>query len=114
MALAMEPSLLIADEAVSNLDVPVKASVLGLLKDINKKFNVSTLYISHNIATVWYICDRIYVINKVYIVEQGLSEICCFQHPKIMQNESTSDHEKVFGIKEAHIKLVNLMDDHGI
>ena len=71
--LAMEPSLLIADEAVSNLDASVKAGVLGLLKDINKKFNVSILYISHDIATVWYICDRIYVINKGRIVEEGLS-----------------------------------------
>ncbi|MEM0134348.1 MAG: ATP-binding cassette domain-containing protein [Thermoplasmatales archaeon] len=72
-ALAMEPSLLIADEPVSNLDASVKASILGTLKEIREKFNLSILYISHDIATVWYICDKVAVINKGRIVEEGLS-----------------------------------------
>ena len=72
-ALAVEPSLLIADEPVSNLDASVKASILDLLKNLREKLNLSILYISHDIATIWYISDRISVINKGKIVEEGFS-----------------------------------------
>ncbi|MEM0134898.1 MAG: ATP-binding cassette domain-containing protein [Thermoplasmatales archaeon] len=73
-ALALEPSLLIADEPVSNLDASVKASILDILKDLRKKLDLSILYISHDIATVWYISDRISVINRGHIVEEGASK----------------------------------------
>lgn len=73
-ALAPEPELLIADEPVSNLDASVKASILDLLKRISKELSLSVLYISHDIATVWYISSKINVINKGKIIETGTSD----------------------------------------
>ncbi|MGL4811086.1 MAG: ABC transporter ATP-binding protein [Beijerinckiaceae bacterium] len=70
-ALAMEPEILIADEAVSALDVSVQAQVLDLLEDVQKKFNLAMLFITHDLRVAAQICDRIVVMWKGDIVEQG-------------------------------------------
>lgn len=74
-SLAPEPELLIADEPVSNLDASIKASILDLLKRISEDLGLSILYISHDIATVWYISKRINVINKGKIIETNSSDV---------------------------------------
>ncbi len=70
-ALAVGPELLIADEAVSALDVSVQAQVLDLLDSIRKKFDLAMLFITHDLRVAAQICDRIVVMQKGVIVEQG-------------------------------------------
>ncbi len=72
-ALAMEPELLIADEAVSALDVSVQAQVLELLDDIKNKMNLSMLFITHDLRVAAKICDRIAVMKLGEIVEYGVT-----------------------------------------
>ncbi len=69
--LATNPDLLIADEPVSMLDASIRADILELLKDINKNRHATILYITHDLSTVNYIADRVYVINDGIIVESG-------------------------------------------
>ena len=70
-ALAVEPELLIADEAVSALDVSVQAQVLELLDDIRERYNLAMLFITHDLRVAAQICDRLIVMKKGVVVEQG-------------------------------------------
>ncbi len=70
-ALAMGPTLLIADEAVSALDVSVQAQVLELLDNIRKQFDLAVLFITHDLRVAAQICDRIAVMKSGVVVEHG-------------------------------------------
>jgi peptide/nickel transport system ATP-binding protein len=70
-ALAVEPSILLADEPVSMLDVSTQASILKLLSDLSTDLGVSILYISHDISTVSYLCEDINVMYLGRIIETG-------------------------------------------
>jgi len=67
----MEPAVLIADEPVSSLDVSVQMQVLNLILDIRDKLKLTVLFITHNIAVVEYLCDRMVVLSRGEIVERG-------------------------------------------
>jgi peptide/nickel transport system ATP-binding protein len=70
-ALAMEPEILIADEAVSALDVSVQAQVLKLIDDVRRRFNLAVLFITHDLRVAAQVCDRIAVMQKGEVVEEG-------------------------------------------
>ncbi|MET0392049.1 MAG: ABC transporter ATP-binding protein [Chitinophagaceae bacterium] len=70
-ALALNPSFIICDESVAALDVSVQSQVLNLLNDLKKEFGFTTIFISHDLAVVRYISDRIMVMNKGKIEETG-------------------------------------------
>jgi len=80
-ALALRPKLIIADESVSALDVSVQARVLHLLKELQREFGVAYLFISHDMAVVENISDRVAVMYLGQIVEMGTRDQI-FAHPR--------------------------------
>ena len=86
-ALALEPEILLCDEPVSALDVLIQADVLNLLKDIRSRMDLTMLFVSHDLAVVRYIADRVAVMNKGDIVElKSAAEIYSnAEHPYTLQ-----------------------------
>ncbi|GCD83191.1 peptide ABC transporter ATP-binding protein [Parageobacillus thermoglucosidasius] len=80
-ALTLNPKLIIADEPVSALDVSVQAQVLNFMKEIQKEFQLTYLFISHDLGIIRHMCDRIGIMYRGRFVEEGTSEDI-FHHPQ--------------------------------
>jgi peptide/nickel transport system ATP-binding protein len=76
-ALALRPELLVLDEPVSALDVSVGAQVINLLRDLQQRYGLTCLFISHSMPLVRYLCDRVVVMQRGRVVECGTwQEVC--------------------------------------
>ena len=86
-ALATEPQLLLLDESVAALDISVQAQVLNLLNDLKDQLKLSYLLISHDLNVVKYMADRILVMQKGILVEEGEADQLYFnpQQPYTQQ-----------------------------
>ena len=80
-AVVLRPEIIICDEPVSALDVSVQAKIINLLKDLQKKLNISYIFISHDLGVVKYMADRILVMKNGKIIEQGNRDEV-FNNPK--------------------------------
>ena len=81
LSLMLNPKLLIADEAVSALDVTIQKQILDLLRALHRVFNNAILFISHDLRVVYGFCDRVLVLKDGKIIEQGTVEEI-YQNPK--------------------------------
>jgi peptide/nickel transport system ATP-binding protein/oligopeptide transport system ATP-binding protein len=80
-ALALRPKLIVCDEPVSALDVSVQAQILNLLKSLQEEFNLTYVFISHDLSVIRQISDRIAVMYVGRVVETGQSELL-YEHPR--------------------------------
>jgi len=85
-ALALQPKLIICDESVSALDVSVQAQVLNLLRDLQKELGLTYIFISHDLAVVKHLSDRMIIMNQGKIEEEGF--------PENIYNAPKSDYTK--------------------
>lgn len=81
-ALALQPKFIICDESVSALDVSVQAQVLNLIRELQQEFNLTYIFISHDLSVIKHISDRVMVMNKGEIIETGDPDDI-YYHPKM-------------------------------
>jgi ABC-type oligopeptide transport system ATPase subunit len=80
-ALATKPDFIVADEPVSALDVTIQAQILDLMLDLGQQYGLTMLFVSHDLAVVRHIADRIIVLYHGKIVEEG-SSVALFKNPQ--------------------------------
>lgn len=110
-ALASDPKILLCDEATSALDPQTTSSILELLKDINKRFNITIVIITHQMSVVREICSHVAIVKGGEVAEQGTVEEI-FTHPKtdvareLLKNDVGNDGEEKRGQTAGGKKLI--------
>ena len=113
MVVAAQPDLIIADEPTTALDPTVQASVLTLFEDIRNKYNISIIFISHNISVIAKFCDYIYVMYAGKVVERG-TKIDIFTAPAhpytwaLITSIPENKNEKLYNIPGTPPDMANL------
>jgi oligopeptide/dipeptide ABC transporter ATP-binding protein len=107
-ALAVEPEFIVCDEATSALDVSVQASILNLLKDLQKEMGLTYLFITHDLSVVEYLSDRVAVMYLGEIVDESDSETL-FSNPKHPYTEALLNSAP--SLNPDHRELIALSGD---
>ena len=113
MVVAAQPDLIIADEPTTALDPTVQASVLSLFEEIRNKYNISIIFISHNISVIAKFCDYIYVMYAGRVVERG-TKIDIFTKPAhpytwaLISSIPENKDEKLYNIPGTPPDMANL------
>ena len=89
-ALAFRPDFIFCDEPTSSLDVSVQASILNLLKDLQQNFSLTLLFVSHDLAVIRQMCDRVIVMKDGVVLEQNTNENI-FENPQHIYTKSLLD-----------------------
>ena len=113
-ALANDPKILLCDEATSALDPQTTKSILRLLKEVNRKLNITIVLITHEMAVIKEICDRVAVMEDGWIKELG-DVISIFSNPQSSIAKefvsSTSSLHKVYELVDSNSPIVALQDN---
>lgn len=115
MGLICNPKLLIADEPTTALDVTIQAQIIELMKDLQKKINMSIIFITHNLGVVAEICDKVSVMYAGKIVEQGKVNDIFYSpsHPytkgllRSMPRVDESVYERLIPIEGSPVDMLN-------
>ncbi|RLB13119.1 MAG: ABC transporter ATP-binding protein [Deltaproteobacteria bacterium] len=105
IALACNPKLVIADEPTTALDVTVQAQILGLFKELQRRYHISLLYITHDLSVVAHIADRVYVMYAGNIVEEG-NVYQIFYEPRHPYTKGLLDSLPRRGKREKRLKSI--------
>ncbi|MFA9478248.1 ABC transporter ATP-binding protein [Phycisphaerales bacterium AB-hyl4] len=107
-ALALQPSLVVADEPVSALDVSVQAQILNLLKRLREEVGLTLLFVAHDLSVIRQLCDEVAVMYKGRIVEWAEKE-ALFEHPR---HPYTHALLKAVPAPDPHAAWLDEMDEH--
>lgn len=115
MVMAAQPSLLIADEPTTALDVTIQAQILELMKDLQKKTHMGIIFITHNLGVVAEICDKVCVMYAGKMVEQGPVDDIFYNpsHPytvgllRSMPRVDAESHERLIPIEGTPVDMLN-------
>ncbi|MDJ0752219.1 MAG: ATP-binding cassette domain-containing protein [Ardenticatenaceae bacterium] len=102
-ALVTEPRLVIADEAVSALDVSVRAQILNLMEDLRQRFDLTYLFISHDLSVIRHICDRVVVMYVGQVIEvAGVNDL--FTTPQHPYTEALMSAVPILNPRQRHLQ----------
>jgi len=113
MALACRPRLLIADEPTTALDVSLRAQILDLLSDLQKRFGMAVMLITHDLKTVRHFADRVLVMEKGTVVESGDVNVV-LSHPKHPYTQRLIDSQPPRDVVAAQHSAAVLMQAQGL
>lgn len=109
-ALALDPKLIVADEAVSALDVSIQSQIINLIAKLQKQLNISIMFISHDLSVIRHVSDRIAIMYLGRIVETGETE-AVMQHPQHPYTQSLLSAIPRVGEKRARTVLAGEVPD---